>query len=250
MMEHRQVETFRIDPIPREFAYRLLGIRQSSRRPRASVAAMIDEEFAAAARLVEARAVMRFSHAGLPGSAYLPVETPLVAVVCTIGPALEARVTDLASAGDTARASVLDAIGSAAAEAVADRSNQLLCQLARPTDLRPAPRRSPGYGEWDIREQRALFDFVRPEEIGVRLTETCMMVPRKSVSYVVTLDAADRHEVDGDRCAACGDVECPYREPHHDLGCDPPRDDLGCDPPRDGEVDHPAAWVRGEEEAS
>jgi hypothetical protein len=210
-MDRRQIESFDIT-IPRAFAYRLLGIRAGDRAPRASATALIDEAFAEAAALVEARAVMHFSHAGLPGSAHVPPDVPLVAVVCTIGPALEARVAEYAASGESARAAVLDAVGSAAAEEVADASNRLVCQLAVPTDLRPAARRSPGYGTWDIAEQRVLFAFTQPGDIGVSLTEHCMMVPRKSVSYVVRLDADAATEVAADRCARCADPTCPYRE--------------------------------------
>jgi hypothetical protein len=209
-MDNRRIEAFDI-AIPRPFAYRLLGIRAGGRAPRPATMALIDDAFADAATLVEARAVMRFSHAGLPGSAHLPGDAPLVAVVCTIGIALEARVAALASGGDSARAAVLDAVGSAAAEEVADASNRLICRMAAPTDLRPRARRSPGYGQWDINEQRALFAFVGPDDIGVSLTDRCMMVPRKSVSYVVRLDAATPEGVSVDRCAACTDPDCPYR---------------------------------------
>jgi hypothetical protein len=188
-MEARRVAALQIT-IPRDFAYRLLGIRAGTRLPRPSAAALIDEAFAEAADLVDARAVLRFSPAGLPGSAHIPPHAPLVAVVCTIGPALEARVAELAAAGRSASAAVLDAVGSAAAEEVADASNRLVCRQAISDGMRPQRRRSPGYGRWDIGEQRALHAFVAPVELGVLLTAHCMMVPRKSVSYVVRLDAA------------------------------------------------------------
>jgi hypothetical protein len=211
MTEDRQVATFRI-AIPRTIALRLLGLPPGAAPPRASTLAMIDEGAAEAAHLVDARAVLGFSHAGLPGSTYLPAHVPLVAVVCTIGPALEARVAGLAAAGHSARAAVLDALGSAAAEEVAEASNRLVRQLALPTDLCPGKRRSPGYGSWDIREQRALFAFLAPAEIGVTLTGGCMMVPRKSVSYVVRLDGEPLDD-DAVECGVCHATGCQYRDP-------------------------------------
>ncbi len=210
MTEHRRIETFRIE-IPRGFAYRLLGFKKTGRRPRGSVMSMIDQEFATAAELVDPRAVMRLGHGGLPGSDFVEPDMPLVAVVCTIGAALEERVSELSERGEAARAAILDAIGSAAAEEVADRSNRLICEMAAPTDYRPDARRSPGYGDWDIREQAAIFSFLEPEDIGVGLNEHCMMVPRKSVSFAVPLEGGTPGQGPGNRCSRCGAADCPYR---------------------------------------
>ncbi|MDH5706513.1 MAG: hypothetical protein OEZ45_10900, partial [Candidatus Aminicenantes bacterium] len=70
-----------------------------------------------------------------------------------------------------------------AAEEVAVQSDRILAEKARETGLWPSKRFSPGYGKWDIREQRYVFSVLPGESIGVRLTESCMMIPRKSVSF-------------------------------------------------------------------
>jgi hypothetical protein len=210
-MEHeRSIETFSIET-PRGHAYRLLGIRSKGRRPRESVVQMFEEEYELASRMIEGRAVMRISHGGLPGSSHLDPAMPLVVAVCTIGPALEHRVSELADSGDAARALILDAIGSAAAEEAADQSNRLICEMAAPTDFSPDRRRSPGYGKWDIREQKAIFSYLNPEDIGVTLSPSCMMTPRKSISYVVPLEGGKPGAGAGRRCSRCGLEDCPYR---------------------------------------
>lgn len=219
MTPARSVAHFEI-AIPRGFAYRLLGLHRSNRPPRASVIEVFEEELAVAHGLVDARAVTRVSDAGLPGSQHVDPAVPLAAVVCTIGPALEERVAKLSDDGQATRAMVLDAIGSSAAEEVADRSNQILCGRAADAERSVGRRRSPGYGRWDVSEQRALLAFVEPDDIGVSLSERCMMVPRKSVSYVAQLLAAgtpdasrrDEDERRGDRCSRCNMTDCPYRE--------------------------------------
>ena len=68
--------------VPRAEVLRLLGVR--GREPRASVAAMLEEELLRSAALVEPRAALRLGPGGLPGSAALAPGLPLVAVVCTI----------------------------------------------------------------------------------------------------------------------------------------------------------------------
>ncbi len=210
MMGQRTLESFPVE-IPREHAYRLLDIHGPGRLPRESLLEMFEEEYAGASDLVEARAVMRWSRGGLPGCDHFAPDMPLVAVVCTIGEALEERVREHTQRGESARAMVLDAIGSSAAETVADLSNRLICRKADATGHAPASRRSPGYGTWSIRDQEAIFRFLDPGEIAVTLMESCMMVPRKSVSYVVPLKGGKPGEGLGHRCHLCGLEDCRFR---------------------------------------
>ena len=103
--------------------------------------------------------------------------------ICTIGLELEEEIKELMSENEMLRALILDSLGSEAAEEVAVQSDRILAEKARETGLWPSKRFSPGYGKWDIREQRYVFSVLPGESIGVRLTESCMMIPRKSVSF-------------------------------------------------------------------
>ncbi len=103
--------------------------------------------------------------------------------ICTIGPELEQEVKELMEKNEMTRALILDALGSEAAEEVAIQSDRMLAEKAIEMNLWPSKRFSPGYGKWDIKEQRFIFRMMPAVDIGVRLTESCMMVPRKSVSF-------------------------------------------------------------------
>lgn len=103
--------------------------------------------------------------------------------ICTIGPELEAEVNDLMKKNEMLKALILDALGSEAAEETAIQSDKILAKKAREMDLWPSKRFSPGYGKWNIKEQRYVFQMLPGQEIGVRLTESCMMIPRKSISF-------------------------------------------------------------------
>ncbi len=103
--------------------------------------------------------------------------------ICTIGPELEQEIKKLMEKNEMTRALILDALGSEAAEEVAIQSDRILAEKAREMNLWPSKRFSPGYGKWDIKEQRFIFRMLPAADIGVRLTESCMMVPRKSVSF-------------------------------------------------------------------
>ena len=103
--------------------------------------------------------------------------------ICNIGPELEREIKKLMEKNEMTRALILDALGSEAAEEVAIQSDRILADKAREMNLWPSKRFSPGYGKWDIKEQRFIFRMLPTADIGIRLTEPCMMVPRKSVSF-------------------------------------------------------------------
>jgi len=182
--ESRVVEAFDLE-IPRDQAYRLLGMHRKEREPLESVLRNFDLGYAAARGLVEAQAVSIASGSGIRGSAFFETKVPIAIVVCTIGNALEERVTQLTAEDRMARAMLLDAIGSAAVEEVANRSNRRICEEALCAGLDPGPRVSPGYGAWDLEDQDWIFREIAPAGIGVTLSENWMMTPRKSISYAV-----------------------------------------------------------------
>jgi len=103
--------------------------------------------------------------------------------ICTIGSELEREIKKLMEINEMTRALILDALGSEAAEEVAIQSDRILAEKARDMNLWPSKRFSPGYAKWDIKEQRFIFRMLPAADIGVHLTESCMMVPRKSVSF-------------------------------------------------------------------
>ncbi len=107
--------------------------------------------------------------------------------LCTIGEDLERSSAELIKTNEMLRGFILDSFGSEAAEETAIQADRSIAKEARHLGLWPSKRYSPGYGTWDIREQTYVFDTLPAEEIGVRLTDTFMMVPRKSVSFRINL---------------------------------------------------------------
>ncbi len=103
--------------------------------------------------------------------------------ICTIGPELEREVKKLMEKDEMVKALILDALGSEAVEEVTIQSDRMLAEKAREMNLWPSKRFSPGFGKWDIKEQRFIFRMLPAADIGVRLTKSCMMVTRKSVSF-------------------------------------------------------------------
>lgn len=107
--------------------------------------------------------------------------------VVTIGSELEEQVQRFLNDGKRYEAMVLDAIGSEAAEAAAWFIHRQIQQLCG----RRLVRYSPGYNEgvtdrtWPISDQALIFRLLSPGQIGVSLSPSYMMKPRKSVSAII-----------------------------------------------------------------
>jgi exosome complex RNA-binding protein Csl4 len=141
--------------------------------------------------------------------------TEVAMAVCTIGPALEERMSDLFGAGDAVRAMALDGAGVAAVKQVAAQVGVRVCDIANARGLSVGMRASPGQEGWSIRQQRVLFGLLPAQKIGVELTSTCLMLPRKSVSFVIGLGPDMR--ADSVPCDFCSKRErCQWRHKRHD----------------------------------
>ncbi len=113
--------------------------------------------------------------------------------LCTIGKKLENASAALMQSNEMLKGFILDAFGSEAAEEAAIQADRIIARKARDLGLWPSKRFSPGYGIWDIREQTTIFSALPAERIGVHLTDTFMMVPRKSVSFRINF-YSDRNQ--------------------------------------------------------
>ena len=109
--------------------------------------------------------------------------------VATIGPRLEEECEREFRDGDLLRGLVLDALGSSAVVQVFRDIERRIVADALRRGLWPSRRFSPGYRGWPLEEQRFLFSKVDAAAIGVRLNESCMMIPRKSNSFRINLYA-------------------------------------------------------------
>jgi len=210
MITDRVARTFEIE-IPGHEGLRLMGITPRKRPPRESVMRCYREELAEAHRIIEPRAVYATCPGGLPGSQAIPARAPHALAVCTIGKQLEKRTRWLIDQGDSARAMILDAIGSAAVEEVADRVNGELCDRYVAEGQLPGLRSSPGYGKWLVSEQPLIFDLLQPAETGVALNASHVMTPTKSISFALPLQGGDLVRGPRGRCARCGMKSCAYR---------------------------------------
>lgn len=104
----------------------------------------------------------------------------------TAGNGFERFQHALQQEGDMVKIYIADAIGSIIAEKTADCMEIALNEYIRDRGWRHTNRFSPGYCGWHVSEQKKLFPlFPLAEPCGIRLTESSLMLPIKSVSGVI-----------------------------------------------------------------
>lgn len=207
---------------------RYLGCR-SEHVPPSLVLEMAEREILCAADLIAPRAVCGSWAVGavsgasvtLPAAclalrgkkiaAHLRQSVRVTLFAVTIGLALETAVQNMFTAGEYSRAVVLDAVGSAAAEAAAETVNRRVSAAAETAGFVTGSRFSPGYGDWDIGAQAEILAAVKAERIGITANTAAMLQPRKSVTAVVGWMPVGEDVRPGSGCRECEMAGCAYR---------------------------------------
>jgi hypothetical protein len=134
----------------------------------------------------------------------------VVLLAATLGAEAESLIRR-AAGRDMAEAVILDAVGSAAIEAVCDNFCADLAAELAPRYL--TDRFSPGYGDFPLAQQAELFSVLDvTRRIGVTLSPVGVMLPQKSVTALIGV--SDRPQPMRPRgCEACSLREsCAYRK--------------------------------------
>lgn len=136
----------------------------------------------------------------------------LAVVLCTIGPRLEHKVTEYLGKNEPLRGILLDGIGSAAVDLLTQEICRHIAGIASTRGYQASSPLSPGTSNFPITEQKQLFQLVPSEQIGVRLSGSGIMVPRKSTSMVIGIGQGMKVRVQEEVCAHCNlSRTCLYR---------------------------------------
>ena len=116
----------------------------------------------------------------------------LAVFVATLGGGWDEELSLLRRKGELTESFYLYGFLAEAAEAVAETVHRrILAETG--AEKRSRVRFSPGYPACGLSQQQPLFALLKPERIGVTLTETGMMVPEFTVSAVVPLSPDARY---------------------------------------------------------
>jgi alkylhydroperoxidase/carboxymuconolactone decarboxylase family protein YurZ len=104
--------------------------------------------------------------------------------VATLGPRIDREINALMQAGKLSEAFLLDTAASLAIEDTVEMFCSSMHTTARQQGNAATIRFSPGYCDCRVNEQKTLFELVSAEKIGVKLTESALMQPRKTISGI------------------------------------------------------------------
>lgn len=148
---------------------------------------------------------------------YLAPAQEVALLVCTVGPAIDARVAAL-MATDPGYAMAVDGLGIAAVEALGRAVLDGLKAEAALDGMRLTLPLSPGIAGWPLDEgQRQIFALLDTTAIGVTVAPSGRMTPRKTTSCVVGIGCA----VDEQQLTPC-DIcsirdRCRFRSAGHTV---------------------------------
>ncbi len=136
----------------------------------------------------------------------------LAAIVCTIGPRLEKKVTEYFRQEEPVRGLLLDGAGSAAVDSLIQEVCKLMMHEAPSRGYQASSPLGPGMSGFPISEQFPLFQLVPAGEIGVRLTPSGVMLPQKSASMVIGTGPQLIIWTQVEICTRCSSRKtCPHR---------------------------------------
>jgi hypothetical protein len=137
----------------------------------------------------------------------------LICFLTTIGGQIDFEINRIMRQGHLSEAFIMDALGSVAVESVAEQFHRRMERQYCENDKAVTLRFSPGYCDWPIEEQRNLFELFDSNTAGIELNDSCLMIPRKSISAVFGV-----YPVNGDPtpcpynpCIDCSKIDCPSR---------------------------------------
>lgn len=170
--------------------------------------------------ITEFRTVFRGSGKNDPNAPLqniFPRAEHLALFAITIGREISEKIEDSFNKSDFALGAMLDSAASVAAENGVELYEQYFQNKFRDEKNSSQNFRvlgySPGYCGWHISGQEKLFQFIRPDKIGISLNESYLMSPLKSVTGVLVAGKKEIHifKSNFSFCALCKHHSCRER---------------------------------------
>jgi len=151
-------------------------------------------------------------HHGLKDTVFLPLGNDMrrmlsgcsgaVLMAATLGAQSE-RLLLRRQVRSASEALLMDAVLSAAIEAVCDEQERLLRRRYHQAHLYLTDRFSPGYGDMPLEQTKEICAVLQTEKtIGLSVSHSGIMIPRKSVTAIMGISTAEKPKRPS-RCAVC-----------------------------------------------
>ena len=143
---------------------------------------------------------------------HLALAEKVILLAATVGDEIETMVTKHFEEGHYAFSVLLDAAATTAVEQIADAMEKTIQPRAAAKGYSMRWRFSPGYGDWPIEQQPEMLRLSHAAAIGIHLTTSMMLVPRKSITAIIGLSQKPECTRDEQHhCALCARIDCPAR---------------------------------------
>jgi len=129
--------------------------------------------------------------------------------VCTAGEKLSRCSQDLLTGDHPVLGYILDVLGSMVVEAATDQLQGEIQQVGHSEGFLITNRYSPGYCKWSVSDQHKLFSFFPKNCCGIRLTDSSLMYPIKSVSGIIGMGREVKFRQY--TCDLCNQADCLNR---------------------------------------
>lgn len=135
----------------------------------------------------------------------------VVVILCTVGEQIEKEVTAVYDR-DPVLGLALEGVGSAAVEALANSTCKFFETRAQEKNWQATIPLSPGMLNWPVESgQPEIFHILQPSSIGLELTSSYLMLPRKSLTMVLGL--GPQLMINGTTCDYCTmQASCKYQD--------------------------------------
>ena len=138
----------------------------------------------------------------------LKSSSAVVLFACTAGPKISEHAKQLSENYDPMLGYVFDVLGSVTVEKAMDKIQQAIFADAQKEGMSISDRYSPGYCEWNVSEQQMLFSLLPDNFCDIRLSDSSLMHPIKSVSGIIGIGPGLDQK--GYQCQWCTDENCIY----------------------------------------
>jgi hypothetical protein len=190
-------------PAPLRNIYRRLGYREGVTHLEAGRRDELDRWIRDAGRLMHLKGVARRlpvigrdpSKIRLPEdvvfesrdlAAFLEGCSEIAVIAATAGGDIVAEIGKAAAGDQLTRGVVFDAVASETVDAALDWITAYLRQTLRRENKEPRKGRfSAGYGDFDLKNQKRIYELLELHRLGVRINPSFVLIPEKSVTAVV-----------------------------------------------------------------
>ncbi len=134
----------------------------------------------------------------------------IIVFVCTSGKGITQQYEEYINKNELVKAYFVDMLGNIIVEKAMDMIQERISDEMKTRGMNITNRYSPGYCNWNTNEQAKIFSMLPDNPCGIKLTQSSLMIPSKSISGVIGCGKNVKYTAYG--CQLCELEMCIYRK--------------------------------------